>query len=112
MAKRTSLVFDDEGLLRGVKEQAILQGVPMNQYIQDLIRADLREKVGCRLVKIYDDGTREENDLWSRYDAVNAVHECQQQRANPSFTLDGQTLAPRLIDWKLYEKGELVISAK
>ena len=109
MAKRTSLVFEDENLLRGVREQAIVAGTTMNQYIQDLIRDDLRDKVGCKIVKHYSDGTTDETDLWSKYDATNEAYKCQQLINEPSFTEDGQTpLLRRLESWELYEKGEKI----
>ena len=112
MAKRTSLVFEDENLLRGVREQAIMAKIPMNQYIQDLIREDLRKKVGCKLIKIYDDGSREESELWSRYDAANAIKDCVNQMKNPAFTLDGQTaVTKRLADWEMWEHDELIASS-
>ena len=108
MAKKATLVFDDESLLRGVREQAILENKSMSQYIQDLIRDDLRQKVGCKIVKRYTDGTTEETEMWSLYEAGNTFTDAVNQIRNPMFTEDGQTATKILDSIEVYEKGEKV----
>lgn len=108
MAKRTTLIFEDEALLRGIKEQAILEKVSMNQYILDLIKADLREKVGGKIVKNFSDGTSEETEMWSMYDAHNEFNDCLKRITEPSFTEDGLTPSKVLESVELFEKGKKV----
>ena len=109
--KKATLVFDDDGLLLGVREQAILEGKTMSQYIQDLIRDDLREKVGCKIVKRYTDGSIDEMEMWSMYDASNVFSDGVNQIQNPSFTNDGQSTTKILESIEVYEKGKRVASS-
>lgn len=59
------MVFEDESLLMGLREQAINSDKTMAEYVQDLIRQDLRRKVGYKLTVTYEDGTTTTEDLWT-----------------------------------------------
>lgn len=108
MAKRTTLLFEDEALLRGIKEQAILEKSSMNQYILDLIKEDLRNKVGAKVIKKYSDGTTEEMEMWSMYDASNEFNDCVRRITEPSFTENGVYPTKILESVELYEKDKKV----
>lgn len=74
MKKYVNIGFNDECVIQGAKEEAEYQGIRLSEYVEELIKNDLKSKLQYKIVAHYSNGdTQEETDFFTDKDLGESV---------------------------------------
>ena len=74
MKKYVNIGFKDEYVIQGAREEAEYQGVRLSEYVEELIKNDLKSKLQYKIVAHYSNGdAQEETDFFTDKDLGESV---------------------------------------
>lgn len=74
MGNKTQITFSSEHALEGARKEAKQQGISLSEYVESLVRQDLKEKLQFKIISHYSNGdTREEADFFTENDLTNSA---------------------------------------
>ena len=101
-----TISFSDRRLFEGMKNAAIEQSIGVGEYVMELIKADLVERCGYKIVEHFDDGTSlETTDIYSKADLDECIAYVEGIHSSGIEIYDNGVI---ITGYEVYEKGILI----
>ena len=100
-------IYIDTELFEKANKVAQSKGMTLTDYIEYILVVYLNGEKEIKLVVIYDDGSRKEENLFcTQKEAAESMMVTEYMRSNHIKNLDGK----EIISWELWRNGNLITS--